>query len=370
MDTASEIIREISHVIDYDLNLIDNKGTILASTDEKRLGTYHEAAQKLVKEGLSELIIQYDNQYEGCRKGVNLPIYFASKLVGVVGITGDPSETIHYGQVIKKMTEMILYKNYIGAQQGADQQSILLLLNDLIHGNFDLFYHDVENRLKQHNLKTQGPFTAMVLRYSPASLDQSNSDLFNAKQTIIRQGILDFLTKKGILAAFSHDQFIAVSNHTMEQLIELMTQKIDEMEGRFNISLLCSIGNTYEDYTGLQKSYSEAIATIQYYDSRNSGIMVFSTIILDFTLSQMPEIYKQNLQQQVFKNCTKEEIKEYSSFIRTYLKCNGSIHEISEAYYIHKNTTQYKIKKIQKKTGLDMRRNQDLFLLYMAACYA
>ncbi len=38
--TAREIIKEISSVIDYDLNLIDNKGTIIASTDEDHVSTH------------------------------------------------------------------------------------------------------------------------------------------------------------------------------------------------------------------------------------------------------------------------------------------------------------------------------------------
>lgn len=367
--TAQEIIKEISPVIDYDLNLIDNKGIIIASTDEKRVDTYHEAAHRLVRESLPELIVEHDGQYEGCRKGVNLPIYFTSKIVGVVGITGEPSDTIHYGQVIKKMTEMILYENYMVSQQGADQQSIMLLINDLIHGNFDLFYHDVEKRLKQHNLKTQGPFTAMVLRYSPSTSESGNSELFNAKQAIIKRTISEHLAAKRILSAYSRDQFTAVSNHAMDRLMDIMTNLIAEIESRYGISLLCSIGNTYVDYTDIQKSYSEAVATIQYYSSYNSGILVFSTIILDFILNQMPEIHKQNLCNQVFKNCTAEETKEFCSFIRTYFKCNGSIHTIAQLYFIHKNTAQYKINKIKKRTGLDLRHHQDLFVLYMAACY-
>ena len=367
--TAREIIKEISSVIDYDLNLIDNKGTIIASTDETRLNTYHEAAHLLVRDSLTELIVQYDGQYEGCRKGINLPIYFTSKIVGVIGITGEPSDTIHYGQVIKKMTEMILYENYMVAQQGVDQQSIMLLINDLIHGNFDLLYHDVEKRLKQHNLSTQGPFTAMVIRYSSAIPEGGNNELYNAKQAIIKRTISEQLAAKKILSAFSHNQFIAVTNHSMERLMDIMTNQIAEIEGRYGISLLCSIGNTYADYTDLQKSYSEAAATIQYYSAYNSGVLVFSSIILDFILNQLPEIHKQNLCNQVFKNCTLDEIKEFSGFIRAYLKCSGSIHTIAELYFIHKNTAQYKINKIKKKTGLDMRNHQDFFVLYMAACY-
>jgi DNA-binding PucR family transcriptional regulator len=43
------------------------------------------------------------------------------------------------------------------------------------------------------------------------------------------------------------------------------------------------------------------------------------------------------------------------------------LNHISQEYFIHKNTVQYKIQKIQSKTGLDVRVANDLFILYMAS---
>ncbi len=148
-----------------------------------------------------------------------------------------------------------------------------------------------------------------------------------------------------------------------------MTNQIAEIEGRYGISLLCSIGNTYADYTDLQKSYSEAAATIQYYLPITA---VFLCSVQSF--STLSSTSYRRFTNRIFaikylKNCTLDEIKEFSGFIRAYLKCSGSIHTIAELYFIHKNTAQYKINKIKKKTGLDMRNHQDFFVLYMAACY-
>lgn len=73
--TASDLIREISSVIDYDINIMDENGTIMASTDPHRVGQFHEGAHLIITRSLSELPVYYDNEYAGCRKGVNLPIF-------------------------------------------------------------------------------------------------------------------------------------------------------------------------------------------------------------------------------------------------------------------------------------------------------
>ena len=52
-------------------------------------------------------------------------------------------------------------------------------------------------------------------------------------------------------------------------------------------------------------------------------------------------------------------------FLEIYFACNGSVQAISQKLFIHKNTVQYKIKKIADATGYDPRRLTDTVLLYL-----
>lgn len=55
-------------------------------------------------------------------------------------------------------------------------------------------------------------------------------------------------------------------------------------------------------------------------------------------------------------------IKEYDIYnqsnlelvLKTYLECNGSVQNAAEKIYVHRNTINYKIKKIEKLTKTDM----------------
>ena len=41
------------------------------------------------------------------------------------------------------------------------------------------------------------------------------------------------------------------------------------------------------------------------------------------------------------------------SFLETYLNCNGNVQEVAQKRYVHRNTVNNQIKKIEKITGID-----------------
>ena len=87
--TAMIIVRELKSIIKYDLTFMDTSAHIIACTDENRIGSYHAAAQKMLDEHLSILVVNSDDEYEGTRKGVNTIIEIEGNVVAVVGVTGN-----------------------------------------------------------------------------------------------------------------------------------------------------------------------------------------------------------------------------------------------------------------------------------------
>ena len=107
-ETAGAIVSEMKSVTGRDINLMDDRGTILASTDPERVGQRHAGAEQLLRQGLDRLVIRADDRAAGTRRGVNLPIHMDGRAVGVIGITGAPEEVEPLGSVIKRMTEILL----------------------------------------------------------------------------------------------------------------------------------------------------------------------------------------------------------------------------------------------------------------------
>ena len=85
---AQNIIDSLASVLQQQLNFFDKIGMIMASTAKRRIGQYHAGAAKLVSEGLEELFIYHDGEYEGALKGCNYALEIDGNVIGVIGISG------------------------------------------------------------------------------------------------------------------------------------------------------------------------------------------------------------------------------------------------------------------------------------------
>jgi len=73
------------------------------------------------------------------------------------------------------------------------------------------------------------------------------------------------------------------------------------------------------------------------------------------------------LRRLVFAACQEDERKELLHTIRLYFDCGGSIRRCADASFVHRNTFQYRMDCLRKKTGYDLRIPKDAVLLYLAA---
>ena len=113
---AAVFVRRLGERIEQNINIMDRDGVIIASRDPSRVGTYHQAAHRLVSSGSSvEAIEPGADLPEGVRPGVNLPIVYKGEVIGVVGVTGDPAtvEPLAYAvkTSVETMVELELYKD-------------------------------------------------------------------------------------------------------------------------------------------------------------------------------------------------------------------------------------------------------------------
>lgn len=360
---ANKVINEIKYVVDYDINIINNNGFIISSTNADRINSFHEGAYLVIEEDYNELIVEYDNQFSGCKMGVNLPIYFSDTMIGVVGITGNPDEVHQYAKIIKKMTEMIVYEYFDIWNRNNYEKIMLTFSNDLISGNVEHSLFSIEERLKMYNLQPSETFTVGLVKYSINST--KNENLNRAKHNIIKDYIIEKLSFRQSLVAFNGEFHIIISNLEEEKLFEELNYLFEKVKSQYNVKLVCSIGNTHSGYENIRMSYNEAYNLLDYVSDKK-GVYRFRDFSIKVALNNIPNHYKQAIKKQVFNNCNKEEEKEYVRFIQDYLISNGSITALAKKNFIHKNTVQYKIQKIKEKTGYDLRVNHDMVVLYLA----
>ena len=108
--SAQQIVEEIGKLVRQNINLMDETGHIIASNDPARIGKFHEGAYRIISQHLPEFYItpELENELPDVRRGINLPIVVDGQLQGVIGITGDYDAVIEYGQIVKKMAEILI----------------------------------------------------------------------------------------------------------------------------------------------------------------------------------------------------------------------------------------------------------------------
>ncbi|QVL21474.1 helix-turn-helix domain-containing protein [Pseudomonas qingdaonensis] len=137
-DLAQDIVDRAMAILPYNVNVMDSQGLILGSGEAQRINTRHEGAQLVLA---NARIVELDEEAARCLKGVqpgvNLPLLLDGRLIGVLGITGDPQQVRTYAELVRMTAEMLLAQRHLQVQQQWRKQRCDDLLALLLGGNSD-----------------------------------------------------------------------------------------------------------------------------------------------------------------------------------------------------------------------------------------
>jgi carbohydrate diacid regulator len=344
--TAEKIIEEIGKVLDYDINIMDETGAIIASTDPGRIDTFHEAAYKIIHENLSRLAVYRDDEYAGCRRGINLPICFNRKLIGVIGITGAVEETLKYADILKKMTEILASDLFNYHQNSVREQEKMFFFHDWLHDNISDDRSAFADMLKRYGLTGDSAFVAAV----------------------VKPKIPDFrIYAKGFTSVVLSDTIVIVGNVASPEKMRAAVESFVLPAVSAKETFFCAVGSDQRDYTGVGRSYRHAMKVLSRNEEKEPGIYLYADELKNIILDEVSISQKEQFSNRVFGRCSAKERAEHRALIASYCQNNGSVLRIAKQCFIHKNTVQYRINKLKERTGKDLRVTEDLIDLYLAA---
>ena len=365
---AQSIVEEMKATIHRDLNIMDTQGVIIASTNPVRCGQVHQDALELIRNHLPSRTVWEDDPTRGVQAGINLPITLHGELVGVIGITGHPDEVSVLGDVIKRMTEVLLE----GVQQKEasdliDRSKGLFLENWLFSQSVD--WTELETRGRLLGIDIGAPYTAALLQINPAGEQSGSEELQNA--LILR-------TVRSALQDDPQNYCTLLHNHILlllhdchpEQSRQLLRKLSQRIESFHAVHVSGGISSQTAGPIDLRRCYLEAqTACTAAVRSPRGGILLYNEISLDFIVQNIPRSLLKDLHDLIFSACRETEKAEWIHTILQYFEHDGDIRRCAEAGFIHRNTFQYRIDTLRKKTGYDLRSPRDAALLYFAACY-
>ena len=88
VELAEKIIDKLADCTDYNVNIMNDKGIIVASKDKSRVGTFHEVALEIVQKKLDYKEVEAEDTFLGAKPGINMPLEHKKTIIGVLGLTG------------------------------------------------------------------------------------------------------------------------------------------------------------------------------------------------------------------------------------------------------------------------------------------
>lgn len=363
---AMEIVGELSCIIQHKINLMNEEGIIIASSDEFRVGSKHMASQKILSEKLKSLTVVEDEEYIGSKKGINLPIEIENQYIGVIGISGDYIDVEKYGQVIKKMTEILLMEGDRKTKQQLEQEAKGRFIRDWVINGISIKDKSFIDRAKMYNLDLYKKRNIIVFSTEGIQSVDSKESLRQLEE--VEKVIVNIISNEEEALYLSDSQFylILVLEQSEQKLIQLCTRlqtAIQKSDGHFYFG----IDRENVDIFAMQESFMRAEKSMILAKQNNSERPVFyNELFLELFMNEIPEILKCEFIGKVYKGFDSVEIKEMSKILYTLYNCNGSISMASEQLYIHKNTLQYKLNKLHRLTGINPRTTPGSVLFYIA----
>jgi len=360
---ADQIVSQLSKVIEPHINIMDINGIIVSSTNPERIGTLHGGAVRILKEKLQELMIERDDEYPGSRNGINLPIEFKNNMIGVIGLTGKSDEVYRYGQIIKKMTEVLLLDISVRQQKQIEQKAKDRFLEEWIFGRYDLI-HPVEfiERAKMLDIDVSTSKRIMVF----AIRTKDNQQLSDQILTDMSHRLRNLLSKIPQANLFrTSTLFIGVMNSISDDEILKIAKKIEYViTNDFDASIQIGISNQHE--LSIRNAFKHANLAFQVSLKSKYSVNIYDALNFEIFINTMMTSHKKDYLNRLFLNLSDKEIKSYIDMLRVLYSFEGSINETSKHLFIHKNTLQYRLNRLTEITGYDPRKMSTAYLYNIA----
>jgi len=106
---AQSIVDRAMQILRTNVNVMDERGLIIASGDRARIGSRHEGALLVLAQGRAvEVDAAVAQRLQDTRPGINLPLRAEGRVVGVVGLSGEPDAVRQQAELVRLAAETML----------------------------------------------------------------------------------------------------------------------------------------------------------------------------------------------------------------------------------------------------------------------
>ena len=267
----------------------------------------------------------------------------------------------HFPDFMQTVSRMIFASTHAQNQLAYTFQ--MLLKYAKVYGEED------ENRLLTHQYDPCGEYCVAVISCRRAFAEQVSPSSLLYMKTLIEnhlnqwpEKIFVFQYQSQIILIFHHTDCKQIGRH-MANILRFCEQSSPAY------SFYCGIGSPLWGIENIKESFERACAAIQYGTYHASRLVSFDMLELFQLLysCQDHSIFDRFIH--ILRPLVEHDAQYSSQLVETlrlYLKHGGSVAQVSDEMFCHRNTTNYRIKKIKSVLDVDLEDGRGLFRLQMA----
>lgn len=341
MQNTIEGLHQLTKV---DLAVTDSEGTVCASTFSDTASLTDQVAVFAASEADSQVA----NGYHFFK------VFDDSQLEFVVLSHGDEAEASTVGKIAALHIEelMIAYKERF------DKDNFIknLLLDNLL-------LVDIYNRSKKLHVDINARRVVMIVEVG----SEKDGDELDRVRSVFGGKTKDFVT-----AVDEHNIIVVKElgeNDTYEDVEKIAAVIIDAFHDKDAKNIRVSYGTVVNEIKEVSRSYKEAnmamdVGKIFFNDKK---IIAYSALGIGRLIYQLPIPLCKMFISEIFDNKSPDDFDEETlTTIAKFFENSLNVSETSRQLYIHRNTLVYRLDKLEKSTGLDLRVFEDAITFKIA----
>lgn len=345
MKIFQNLIYQFKEIIDCEMGIIDENSLILASSNGKNVGELHPAAAEVLKSRQSR-VVSDDTSFQ--------KIYNKNKLDYLVYIKCTGEEAFNYLSLMAINISNI--KFYFDEKFDKCNFIKNIILDNILPG-------DIPLKAKELHLPANAYRVVFLVR-TVKSRETYTHDII--------QGLFPNKQKDFVIMIDEENTVLIKEVKSLDEQKEIgKISKIivDTLNSEIMVKAYVGIGTVADNLKDIAKSYKEAqlALLIGYIFDNDKYIMNYNNLGLGRLIYQLPNTLCKLFLNEVFSNGSFDTLdKETITTIQKFFENNLNVSETSRQLYVHRNTLVYRLDKIQKITGLDLRNFDDAIIFKVA----
>ncbi|MGN0453991.1 MAG: PucR family transcriptional regulator [Ruminococcus sp.] len=339
------IIHQMKDAIDRTIGVIDETSVVIACSE---LGKIGEVNENVNSETLSSTVPFVVNGYTYKSFGNSAKAEYA------VFVSGNDDYAQRYVQLLAISLSNI--KQYYDEKYDRSNFIKSVILDNILPG--DIY-------LKARELHFNSEVTRVCLLIKITSkTDVSSYDII---QNLFPDKSKDFVIN------INETEIALVKeikpNIDSKDLEKLASSIVDTLSSEFYTHCVVGIGTTVTGIKDLAKSFKEAQVALEVgkvFDTERT-IISYDNLGIARLVYQLPTTLCEMFLREVFKKGSIESLDQETLFtIQKFFENNLNVSETSRKLFVHRNTLVYRLEKIKKLTGLDLREFEDAIVFKVA----